>query len=540
MTSQKYKLLSNILICVLLTIACSITANAASPDGASAQGGNITDVSVHENRPTDVWNGIAGRILFKSPSLPNSTKAGGGDINTSVFNITSACSNPTSVTGFLFFSNSTASPTDLARGNLTTLNKFINATEDNATATFSTLTSFTIGTTFTLVPTTYTYVNNSAQSTKFKEGYFNDMNKNFVFAVEVNLNTSGYNNSFFDFQAILPTKKGIQTTYFLTTSLTITCPTTPTPTPTPGGGGGGGGGGGSGGGCHWKCSTWSSCSGLFQTRICLLAGFCPGVPMPPETRVCSEAPILEEIIPPDVIIRHLREMNPLNLIIPAPELVAIKPVIGTFVAEVFKMPVILMNPNIFSVEVLSARLAAPSVYQIFLPLHLNPKLYGDYLGAVPIARLSREMHWSNLIEVTERILPNEQKTVTVAARVPMISPRAVDATIEILSGETVISTKEISILLDTKPFRVLADKQRNTVDVMVLIDNRNQPGRQGQVELNFNKDKKTQFSELYEVYVPADSVAIYGYKYRVSFEYTHVAGRYDQLESHENSWEESP
>ena len=75
------------------------------------------------------------------------------------------------------------------------------------------------------------------------------------------------------------------------------------------------------------------------------------------------------------------------------------------------------------------------------------------------------------------------------------------------------------MIVYSPPFVVVNELDGPTTNIMVLVNNQDKPARKVQIEVDFNKGRQTQFMELYQLYVPANQVVRYGYKYRVNFEY---------------------
>ena len=209
-----------------------------SADSFGTQGSNITFANITSGNASSTWYGLCGNVSGAAPS--NVTlNATAGAINCSFTPATgsSSCSNGATFINLLF-SNSSVNATTLAGGNLTVLDAFINRSSQNGTSTFITTATFqtagygNIG----LVPTTYT---NPSAAQDFPIGYLQDQSGNLVFITTVAAGKTGYNGSAVDFQAILPTKDGQNTTYYMGVDISCnnTPPPPPPPPPAPGGGG---------------------------------------------------------------------------------------------------------------------------------------------------------------------------------------------------------------------------------------------------------------------------------------------------------------
>ena len=179
------------------------------------EGGNITNVNVTKEQ-NSTWFGVCGQAS-SAPATSfqiNATPGGLGcfDINTG----SASCTYGVDWL-YLIFSNSSTAITDLSRGNLSILDDFIINSEEDATTTLSYSTSFTTTNgTITGVPTTYTL---STIPGSFRMGYLNDQDDNILIISPVVSDLGGFNDSLFDFQFMLPTYNGTETTYYLTVDL---------------------------------------------------------------------------------------------------------------------------------------------------------------------------------------------------------------------------------------------------------------------------------------------------------------------------------
>ncbi len=226
-----------------------------------AEGGNITWLNVCLKMQTINWQGYAGQVYFgTAPQTPTGVNATGGLVNGTNINFTIPCDNPTYVSGFITFSNSSSPPIGLVAGNLSILDTLSGNGPDSGSRTFTTLSTFDMPSgTVTNVPTMFSYVNETPQSTAFREGYFNQ-GANIVFVTAIEQSLLGYNRSYFDFQAVLFAPKKSTIPYYIFADLNFSCPSPP----------GGGGGSGGAGSCivFWQCDIWSPCLDGYQYRNC--------------------------------------------------------------------------------------------------------------------------------------------------------------------------------------------------------------------------------------------------------------------------------
>jgi len=500
-----------ILIATILGIITALSINTYSQGSAIAEGGNVTPLNLTLLQgQTQRWQGIPGRLNFIGPDAPSEVNATGGEVNYTQINVTSPCTNPT-VTGFILFSNSSTLPTGLTAGNLTQLDNFVAAISgDSATNTFKYFTTFTInGVTINNAPTTYTNVNNILQNNKFREGYLNDANGNLVFAVEVELNTQGYNTSYFDFQAILPTDNKTTTEYYLTTALTLTCPGQPST----------GGGGGNIAICisNWVCTNWTECIDGIQYRNCTPTSPCGRhAAYPSLSKKCPEtqraATEIQEII---------EEIKQKTINIKLPEINAIS-------GLQLDIPIQLQNPYGTSIEQIEIKLEAPITLQPIIPLHQKPIFY--IFGMKPLMKTKEQTEWIQKHE-TFRLNPDETKTTILQTRIPLITPQTIDARININSGEITIASIPIKIKIETEPFTLIQEKDGQITHIEMLIDNRNKPEHKANIELNLNKGRTTKISEIYTVTVPENKVAIYGYDYQIKTDYEKATATYKKIKT---------
>lgn len=499
---------------ILLIMLCLLGTIAAAQDSTSAVGGNITEVNIVDKTQTDKWQGFVGRITFVGPDSPANISANGGNINRTNFNFTSACAVPASVSGTILLSNSSTAPAGLVAGNLSKLDDFItNASPENASNTFPTTSTFTVlGGSIPGVPTAHTYVNSTAQSSVFREGYFNDAAGNIVFAIDVDLDTTGYNTSSFDFQILAATHNRTTTPYYITSDLTITCPSAPTPP--------GGGRGGRGYYCvrEWDCAPWELCTDGVQTRTCTIRQTLscrdPAV-QPPLERTCSPGVEKPQTIEESDIIQNLKQLEPLR--------VTTQHTIPAFIGELFEAPITLYNPNPVSIEWMTTILSGPTRFYALESLHRAPILY--HFGLIPLHPTNHEQGFLGL-EEQYRIGPQEEKTILVKQHAPLAKPQTIPATFTTYAGETRIGQTETTIDLNAKPFSVQTRQDGHNTEVTIIIDNRGNEARTAYVQLDFNNGITTQSTDVYSLDLPVNDVGIYAYAYRINFPYDHIIARY--------------
>lgn len=225
---------------VIFVFLALLLAGLSAAGNDTTGSGNITTANVALPHNTS-WHAVVG-TLSPLPQTPYSVNATPGNITGAVLNSSSGTF-PYGVNGsiWLLFSNSTAPILSLSAGNLTLLDQFIGNRTDNASATFTSFTTFTIGN-FTIpnVPTAYT---NAPNGTAFRMGYLVDQNGSIVIAAQAVNGSTGFNGSRFDFQLMLPSMNGTPAEYYLTVIAQgrlqpPPVPPAPTPTKPPQGAGG--------------------------------------------------------------------------------------------------------------------------------------------------------------------------------------------------------------------------------------------------------------------------------------------------------------
>jgi len=490
-----------IIVIIFLTI---ITVDAAPPGSVIAEGGNVTPLSLSVKTLTQRWQGLPGKIIITTPFAPPNVTAYGGNVTETDINLTAPCPNPT-ITGYIIFSNSSSPPIGLVAGNLAQLDNFVLGTNDSATKTFTLTSTFTINAvTIANVPTTYTYVNQAPQQSKFREGYFNDGSGNIVFAVEVYQPSTGYNSSFFEYQALLPVNNKTATLYYLSTDLNIVCP----------GPGGPGGGGGATRGCMqlWRCTPFGPCIDGLQYRNC--TNHCGNYTGPPLTRICAREEAPTEITEKELIQEKHREKES-NIIMPR---------IQAYLGEQFIVNALVTNLNPTSIEDLTLQIKTQQYYQQLIPLHNNP-FYPEMFRLTPFDKLNIETTITQKQEII-RINPEETLTVPITATAPIIKPTTITGFLEAYTYGMPKGITQAVIDIEARPFKVFSTKTNSKTDLIIVIDNRNQPEQKVNVEIDYNKGRRTKFMELYTLTLPENEVAMYGYTYITPFDYDHIIGRY--------------
>jgi hypothetical protein len=484
---------------IIALICAAITLIPIAIAQAPAQGGNITQVNLTLSVETTRWQGVVGTLYFGT-NVNDSINAQGGFVNDTIINVTSACSNPTSISGFIYYSNSTDAPTGLTPGNLTQLDNFVGSGLDNASNTFTTNSTFNIGGPITNVPTTFTYVNNNSQSTVFREGYFNDATGNIVFAVEIYLNTQGYNSSFFDFQTILPVFNQTTTTFYISNDITTTCPS---PSPS------GGGGSSSGYGCisSWICTEWSECTNNLQTRTCTTN--CRGIVRPSESKTCETTPPLEVEEPK--IITSLQN-NPPTTTAPSE--------INILATRIHTIPITITNNNPYSIENFHAEIETDIITQTYTGLYKKPILY-ELFGVLPKQNNFAE-HKISSTNIPLTLWPKETITIPLTIIGPPITPRTIQARLKTYSDELLLTTQPITIKTETPPFAFMRQTTQSTTTTYFLIDNRGQKEKKTELEINFNQNKKTMFADITTINLPTNSIATIEQTYRTMFDYQSI------------------
>ncbi len=506
------------LLCILLMIVlASIAVYAAPPANLTAQGGNITKITMTSLRQTDHWQGLAGQVFF-SAAAPNTTavNAVGSFVNGTNINFTIDCDNPISASGFIFFSNASTPPSGLTAGDLSILDRLTGNKSDSGAKTFTSTSSFAFTSgTITGVPTAFSFVSQAPQSSSFREGYFNQ-GANIVFATVIEVNLTGYNSSFFDYQALLVAPYRTTIPYSIFADINFTCPAAPGAPP-----GAGGGSGGQQGGCivFWHCDPWEACeSNGFQHRTCTPASTCPnqtGTLRPPSQRVCIPREPREEL--PETISEReilwpgfLGNLT-LNLTPDDGYILEEKELHGTF-----------QNRNDQSLEGITYVVTTPRVYTTFAPTHTAPLVLWNTLLSGWTDHGHAEDRAFDWIVVPPAPLPRLAPHTTEPYRFtvipPVMQPKTVDIGVSAYSGPVRVKSTIAPLTVDVRPFQI-AGEWRPLQNVLVLyyvVDNRGRKGKSINIEVDLNHGKSTLIAELLgPLRVPADSVGIYGHEYRL-------------------------
>lgn len=494
----------------LAVLALALAPAALAQNFTTAEGGNVTQVNFLIQNETTNWQGFAGQVLFGTPAtIDNLTQlnATGGLVNESTLLFEIDCDNPISATGFIFVSNSSNTPTGLAAGNLTLLDNFVGAGHDSGTRTFTGTSSFALTTgTITGVPTVFTFVNESQQSSSFREGYFNQ-DGNLVFATVIEVNLAGYNTSAFDYQLLVPAPNLTTVQYFVSGDITFTCPAAAPAAA--------GGGGGREGVCivFWDCTAWGVC-GIdgYQHRTCRERRPCPGTrPRPPETRLCGpareETPevISERSIISEALLRNIR--------------LSLTPATGTILAPTM-LTGILGNWNAVSVEDVFVELVAPSRMLAPAPAHPHPRLFWNALfgwadhGTPEAEAFAWESEGSVALG---KINPRTETPFALTVTPPLLFPGTVELGVHAFSGPSRIASASVPFSVGVPSFGVYGSVQNTDVlTLYFVVDNRGQEGKSINIELALNKGKSTLVAEMLgPLAVPENRVAIFGHEYKL-------------------------
>ncbi len=500
------------ILLVLAFFAAAASASAA-PYNITAQGGNITWlVQVAMVRQTDHWQGVAGQVHFGTAAqAPTDVNATGSFVNATNINFTIPCDNPVFVRGYIMFSNTSNPPAGLVAGDLTILDRLTGNRSDSGTKTFTTISTFDLPSgSIANVPTVFSYVNETPQSSAFREGYFNQGN-DIVFITAIEQNLLGYNRSYFDFQAMLIAPRRTTIPYYIFADLNFTCPSPPGP---------GGGSGGYPGGCivFWYCTPWGPClDDSFQYRNCWPRIACPNMTdrlKPPIVRPCR--PIepreeLPEIIPETRIFRpgFLGNLT-LNLTPERGYILEEKTMHGTF-----------RNNNYLSVEEVTYRVTTPRIYTAFANAHPAPMvLWNTVLGGWKDhgQAEARALDWKVIgPEPLPRLMPRTTEPYSFILIPPVMQPKTVDIGVSAYSGPSRVKSTIAPFIVDVHPFEVAGEWLNPGVLVLYfVVDNRGNREKDINIEVDLNRGRSTLLAELLgPLRLPEDSVAIYGHEYRI-------------------------
>jgi hypothetical protein len=461
------------LFAVLLAAAPFVSAA-----NVTADAGNVTRVNIIiTGNQTRHWQGFAGRVFFgTNASAPSILNATGGFVNGSDLFFQIDCDNPTSATGFVFLSNGTNTPSGLTAGNLTQLDAFVGAVSDSGSRTFTNTSTFALTQgTVTSVPTVFSYVNESAQSVSFREGYFNQGN-DLVFASVVEASALGYNRSFFGYQALVPAPNQSTRQYSIFGDITFTCPGV---TPPPAGGGGGGGGRG-------------------RPQIITRP---PARPLPPDVQL---PPRIER---PEEILRELMLFIEPN---------------GSQAFEQRIMRGRIVNKNALDIGQVRVNVTAPELLQTFSPAHPYPSLFwttwlGGWSNRGPAEQETEPWGITDL-PFWDWVPALSETPFTFLATPPLLLPREVILGGTAYSGEMSIATNITIFAVETPSFAVYArEKNPGVWAIYSVVDNRGGKEKDINIELMLNKGRSTLVAEMLgTLHVPADTAAIFAHEYRFS------------------------
>lgn len=178
-----------------------------------AQGGGISFLSLSQAF-SSTWHAVIG-ITSQSQASAFTVHATPGGVS----RITAATSEPDCLEGAeainILFSSSQEKTTSLSPGDLAALDSTMAFFTEDATHTFGerkTVFSTASFGQISGVPTAYT--SSPSGNETFRLGYLQDQSGNFVFIAPVNKGKQAFDGSVADFQLMLPTKNGADTTYF--------------------------------------------------------------------------------------------------------------------------------------------------------------------------------------------------------------------------------------------------------------------------------------------------------------------------------------
>jgi len=481
-------------------------AYAACPGNHTAAGGNVTPINITMIRTAGDWQGYAGIITYGTgATAPTTVNATGSNVSGEGLHFQIPCNNPTSITGFVLFSNSSSAPVGLVPGNLTQLDAFVPGLE-NGTLTFTQTSIFNFPSAGVVagVPTTHTYVNSGPQSTNFREGYFNDAAGNIVFATEINfVPPPGYNTSRFSYQALLAAPNYSTVPYYLFTDLNATCPG---PTPPSGGGGGGGG-------YYpetWNCGNWTICIDNIQRRNCtqtVYNKYSSGY-FPPTERICGTPGFKQqEITIEDARFEQIYDQT--TMVVNKLDVTALWP--NTFMIS-------MRNDNDFSLENLRITLDLPEIMSKLLPIHqyTNVLWKSQWLTGWSLRPFrARSYPWRLDLPTGFRISPQSSSVPEMTITPPAMIPQEVNAALTLWMGEKTIETINVPINVRVNEFDVgySYDAEREIFALFFIVDNRGKPAKESAF-IEFNIGIK--LAEYYGPYdFPADEVTILAQEYNL-------------------------
>jgi len=489
----------------------------AGPGSAPAPGGNITQLIIFAGPRTPNWQGYAGIITYGTgATAPTTVNATGSNVTGQGLHFQIPCNNPTAITGFVLFSNSSAAPAGLVPGNLTQLDAYVPGTE-NGTLTFTKTSTFNFPSAGPVnnVPTTNTYVNSMPQNASFREGYLNDAAGNIIFATEIHfVPPIGYNGSSFSYQIMVAAPNYSTVPYYIFTDLTAVCP------PSPAGGGGGGGAGR----CEekWDCTPWGPCIDGIQTRECKQVVYCPYYSTgysPPTERTCGKKPAEPAKEPPKYNITI--EEFPLEKTLEN---------IDFFMQDKIKVTALnlntlemeIQNSNNISLENMNINLQIPEAITKYSPLHPFKTMLWENTGLNGWSirdRVQKKYPWKIKAEGF-RISPKSTTTRLIEVTPPALLPQAIETAITLSTGDFEIRTKKHPIEIDVNEFDAsyAFNPETNVLALFFIVDNRGKPVMKNTfIEFNLNDGRKTTLAELYGPYnFPEDKVAILAQEYKLN------------------------
>jgi hypothetical protein len=485
----------------------------AGPGSAPAPGGNITQLLIFAGPKTPNWQGYAGIITYGTgATAPTTVNATGSNVTGQGLHFQIPCNNPTAITGFVLFSNSSAAPAGLVPGNLTQLDAYVPGTE-NGTLTFTQTSTFNFPSAGAVnnVPTTNTYVNSMPQNTSFREGYLNDAAGNIIFATEINfVPPTGYNGSSFSYQIMVAAPNYSTVPYYIFTDLTAVCPK---PAPS-------GGGGGSAGRCEerWDCTEWGPCIDGVQRRNCTQTVRCrySSGYFPPTERTCGPKPIKPSKKENITIEEFPLEETLENITMTAPDRILLT-ALNTNTIEVM-----IQNDNKISLENMNLQLDIPETTTKYLPIHQFRPVLWSYTGLNGWSirnRLQNKYPWKTKSEQF-RTSPQSTTARKIEITPPPLLPQETETVLTLSLGNFEIKTKTIPAKIQVKEFDTgySFNPKTNVFTLFFIVDNRGKPVMKNAfIEFNLNKGRKTTLAELYGPYnFPEDRVTILAQEYKLS------------------------
>lgn len=462
-----------------LAVLCAllVTQSVYADNFTTAEGGNVTRLDIiRPNNQTRHWQGFAGQVFFgTNVSLLNQLNATGGLVNASNLFFEIDCNNPDSATGFIFLSNGTTTPANLTAGNLTILDALLGNGDDDGSATFMSTSSFALSTgTITDVPTVFSFVNETFQSSAFREGYLNQGN-DFVFVVAVEEDLHGYNTSFFDYQALVPAVNQSTVQYSVFGDITFTCPGVAV-------------GAGGGGGAKRR-----------YTPIKII-------------RPTEQPPRLERVeqLPEPELQGFLKRLE-----------LRLEPA-GTNILDKAEINGVLINhndlfiPDVNFVVDAPQLLIAPAIARPYPLLFWDTGLFGlqDH-GVVEPKALTTSISG---LPVFPLIAPRSETYFSFDAVPPIMQPRVLDLGVHVFAGPVRIAAGFAPLSVEAPKFGVYDVPVRESVRAFYfVVDNRNNEEKSINIEFALNRKRTALVADvLGPLTVPADSVAVFAHEYRLS------------------------